>query len=913
MPCPPFTVAAAMDIEPNAVPAPTPGAGSGRGADRKTDAGAARHGRAAALLGRARQFGRRLQPYGPWAGLAFFALSLWSLHGALQVHSYRELAAALGRIPVADLLSCLLATIAGYTVVIGHDVLAVRYVGRPVPPREVGVAALLSNAIGNNIGNTLLTGSAVRYLIYTDAGLTALQVGRIVLFCSLGFWLGFFALGAFAFLAAPLSLPAALRLGVETTRALGLLALLLLAAWIVLCARGRRFAVGGLHLDLPSPALAFGQIAIGAVDLLLMAAALYVLLPASAAPGFVAFLTVFLVALVAGTASQVPGGLGVFEAVMVLLLGPQTDLRALAAALLAFRAIYFVLPLLVAVAVVGVRGGLRLRAAAPATLKRLWQPLADTAPTVLGAMAFLSGAVLLLSGALPAAVGRLELVERLLALPVIEVSHFLASLVGAALLVVARGLQRRLDAAWWLAVGLLAAGALLSLAKGWDFEEAGVLALALAALLPLRRQFYRRSSLLDTAFSPAWVASCAIVLGGAAWLTLFAHRDAAFAEQAWWAFAWKAEASRSLRAMVGAAGLLSLLSLRRLVRPARGEKPSPTGHELERAQPIVAASPWTYANLVYRGDKALLFSSTDDAFLMYGRMRRSWIAMGDPVGPEASVRELAWRFRELADRHDGWCVFFEVRPEQRALYAELGLTLTPLGEEARVKLPAFSLDTPAHRDLRQACAKLRRAGCRFEIVATEAVPPLLPTLEAISQAWLARKATSEKGFSNASFDRDYLARFPAAIVRRGDEIVAFANLWFGAQREELSVDLMRHRPDAPNGTMDLLFSELLLWGRAQGYRWFNFGMAPLAGLHAHPEPSAWTRAGAFVYRHAEHFYNFEGLRRYKAKYGPVWTPLYLASPGGLALAPVLVDVTALIAGGLGDVLVKRGRKSRRSR
>ncbi len=896
-----------MNIEHNADSAPDSGAGLPPSVGREANAPAEHPGRAAPLVRSIWRLGRWLQRYWPWAGLVFFALALWSLHGELQVHSYRELAAALGHTPATDLLLCLLATIAGYAVLIGHDALAVRYVGRDVPLRNVSIAALLSNAIANNIGNALLTGSAVRYWIYTDAGMTALHIGRIVLFCSLGFWLGYFALAALSSLAAPLPLPAVLHFGVATSRPLGVLALLVLAAWIALCTRGRPFAVGGLHIDPPSPTLAFGQIAIGAVDLLLMAAALYVLLPASAAPSFVAFLAVFLVALVAGTASQVPGGLGVFEAVMVLVLGPQTDLRALAAALLAFRAIYFVLPLLVAVTVVGVRGGLRLRRAGPATLQRLWQPLADTAPTVLGAMAFLSGAVLLLSGALPAAVGRLALVEHLLALPVVEVSHFLASLVGAALLVVARGLQRRLDAAWWLTVGLLAVGALLSLLKGWDFEEAGVLALALAALLPLRRQFYRRSSLLDTAFSPAWIASCAVVLGGAAWLTLFVHRDAALAEQAWWAFAWKAEASRSLRAMIGAAGLLTLLSLRRLVRPARGEKPSSAGHELERAQPIVAASRWTYANLVYRGDKALLFSATDDAFLMYGRMRRSWIAMGDPVGPEASARELAWRFRELADRHDGWCVYFEVRPENRALYAELGLTLTPLGEEARVELPGFSLDTPAHRDLRQACAKLRRAGCRFEIVATDAVPALLPTLEAISQAWLARKATSEKGFSNASFDRDYLARFPAAVVWRGNEIVAFANLWLGAAREELSVDLMRHRPDAPNGTMDLLFSELLLWGRAQGYRWFNFGMAPLAGLHAYPEPNVWTRAGAFVYRHAEHFYNFEGLRRYKAKYGPVWTPLYLASPGGLALPPVLVDVTALIAGGIGDVFVKRNR------
>ena len=900
-----------MDTPPRAALPLRSGAGHasavGGGAGAPTD----RFRRGALLMRGAWRLGRWLRRFWPWAGLGFFALALWALHAALQVHSYRELASAVDHIPATDLLLCLLATLAGYAVLIGHDALAVRYVGRAVPPRDIGLAALLSNAIGNNIGNTLLAGSAVRYWIYTDAGLTALQVGRIVLFCSLGFWLGYFALGALAFLAAPLPLPAALRLGVDTSRLLGVLALLLLAAWLALCMRGKPFALGTFRLDLPSPSLTLGQLAIGAADLLLMAAALCVLLPAESAPGFVTFLAVFLIALVAGTASQVPGGLGVFEAVMVLLLGPQTDLRALAAALLAFRAIYLVLPLLVAVTVVGVRGGLRLQQAGPAALQRLWQPLADTAPTVLGAMAFLSGAVLLLSGALPAAVGRLALVEHLLALPVIEVSHFLASLVGAALLVVARGLQRRLDAAWWLAAGLLAAGALLSLLKGWDFEEASVLALALAALLPLRRQFYRRSSLLDTALSPAWVASCAIVLGGAAWLTLFAHRDASLADQAWWAFAWKAEASRALRAMIGAIGLLTLFSLRRLVRPARGEKPSAAGHELERARPIVEAARWTYANLVYRGDKALLFSASDDAFLMYGRMRRSWIAMGDPVGPAAGARELAWRFRELADRHDGWCVFFEVRAEQRTLYAELGLTLTPLGEEARVELPGFSLDTPAHRDLRQACAKLRRAGCRFAIVERDRVPAMLPTLEAISQAWLARKATSEKGFSNASFDRDYLARFPAAVVWRGDELVAFANLWLGAEREELSVDLMRHRPAAPNGTMDLLFSELLLWGRAQGYRWFNFGMAPLAGLHAYPEPSVLTRVGAFVYRHAEHFYNFEGLRRYKAKYGPVWTPLYLASPGGLALPPVLVDVTSLIAGGLGDVFLKRGRQGRR--
>jgi phosphatidylglycerol lysyltransferase len=528
---------------------------------------------------------------------------------------------------------------------------------------------------------------------------------------------------------------------------------------------------------------------------------------------------------------------------------------------------------------------------------------------VLAAMAFVSGAVLLVSGALPAAGGRLGLIQRFFALPVIEASHFFAGLIGAALLVVARGLQRRLDAAWLLAVCLLGAGAALSLVKGWDFEEATVLGVALLALLPLRRQFYRTSSLLSAPFTPAWALSTFIVLAGSAWLALFAHRHQGVATATWWEFVSHSEASRSLRATAGAVGLFVLLALHRLIRPLRGEQLRPTGAEIERARPIVERSVWTYANLVYRADKSLLFSSAGDAFLMYGRMGRSWIAMGDPIGPEPGVRELAWRFRDLCDRSDGWCVFFEVRPQRREFYAELGLTLTPLGEEARVELAKFGLDAPAHKDLRNARAKLLRSGCRFDILPPEAVPAVLPALARISQAWLARKATREKGFSNASFESRYLSNFPLAVVRHEGDIVAFANLWLGAGREELSVDLMRHLPDAPSGTMDFLFSELLVWGRDQGFRWFNFGMAPLAGLESHQEAALWSRVGAFMYRHAEHFYNFEGLRRYKAKYSPVWTPLYLASPGGIALAPVLVDVTALIAGGIGGIVSKHAKAS----
>jgi phosphatidylglycerol lysyltransferase len=104
--------------------------------------------------------------------------------------------------------------------------------------------------------------------------------------------------------------------------------------------------------------------------------------------------------------------------------------------------------------------------------------------------------------------------------------------------------------------------------------------------------------------------------------------------------------------------------------------------------------------------------------------------------------------------------------------------------------------------------------------------------------------------------------------------------------------------------MDYLFLQLMLWGRAQGYRWFCLGGAPFSGLADHPLSPLWHRAGTFLFQHGEHFYNFQGLRAYKEKFDPVWRPIYLVSPGGLALPRILSNVAALISGGLSGLVTK---------
>jgi phosphatidylglycerol lysyltransferase len=603
-------------------------------------------------------------------------------------------------------------------------------------------------------------------------------------------------------------------------------------------------------------------------------------------------------------ASHVPGGVGVFEGSMLLLAGQRLPIAALAGALIAFRAIYYLLPLLAATVLLAAGEGLRHREQLGRASRALGRIVPAFAAPVLAIGVFATGTILLLSGATPTVAWRLTLLRGLVPLPLLEASHFIASLAGAGLVLLAYGLYRRMNAAWVLTMALLAAGVVTSLLKGLDFEEATVAAIALAAMLPARARFYRLSSLLDERWTPGWIIAVAVAICTSIWLGFFAYRHVDYSSSLWWQFEFEGDAPRFLRATVGAVSIALLLAVVRLLRPSRRPPVRPSREELDRARAILTQVPQALANLALLGDKCLLFNEAGTAFLMYSVRGRSWVGMGDPVGSEADVIELLWRFRELVDRHGGWAVFYEVSRHRLPLFLEQGLTLLKLGEEARVPLPSFSLEGGSRASLRRWRNAVERAGCRMEILPAGASDALLPDLERISSDWLAARNTREKRFSLGSFSPAYLRQFPIAVVRQGTRPVAFATLWTTEAREELMVDLMRYVRDAPANVMTYLFIQVMLWGREQGYRWFNFGMAPLAGLQHRALAPLWSRLGAFVFRHGESFYSFRGLREYKDRFDPVWEPRYLASPGGLALPLILTDVASLIGGGLKGVFAK---------
>jgi phosphatidylglycerol lysyltransferase len=843
---------------------------------------------------------------GPLVGLMLFAAALWALHQALVGYRYQDVVAYLKGLPRWQLVAALLATALSYLVTTGYDWLALRYIRRPLPWPKVGFAALLSYAFSNSVGLSVLTSSSLRYRLYSSWGLTAVDIARIIVFTTLTLWLGILASGGAVLALNPPNLRVVPYLAMNG-RPLGLAMLILPIAYVLLGALRRQpLRAGSWELPMVRPRLALPQLAVGALDWVMASAVLYVLLPASAKVGFGYVLGVFLVAQTAGLISHVPGGLGVFESLVLLLLKGYLPAAELLGALLAYRLIYYLLPLTLAALALGAYE-LRHQKERILWLPRMVGPWAPVLlPHIFALLALISGAVLLFSAATPAVEARLWWLHHRIPLSVLEISHFVSSLIGMSLLLLARGLQRRLDAAWLLALIFLVAGIAASLLKGGDYEEAIILTVLLAGLLPSRRQFYRRASLFGERFTPGWLAAIAVVSICSVWLGFFSYKHVEYTNALWWEFSFggEGEAPRFLRAMVGALGVILLFGVAKLLRPASFEPTLPSASELEQARTIAAAFPRTYAHLALLGDKALLFNQKRDAFLMYGVEGRTWVAMGDPIASrEEDRRELAWQFRALCEQHDGWPVFYQIHPDNLGLYVELGLTLLKFGEEARVRLAEFSLDGKSRKTMRNNVNRLERDGHRFEVVEPAATPELLPRLHEISEAWLGGKGSREKRFSLGFFDEDYLKRGPVAVVWHDSEIVAFANLW-RAGHEELSVDLMRYLPDGSNGLMDYLFVQTILWGREQGYAWFSLGMAPLAGLQNRSFAPLWNRFGALVFGGGEKFYNFRGMHRYKDKFDPQWEARYMAVPGGMTLPRVLTDLTTLIAGGFRGVIGK---------
>ncbi|MGT0250608.1 bifunctional lysylphosphatidylglycerol flippase/synthetase MprF [Burkholderia pyrrocinia] len=518
------------------------------------------------------------------------------------------------------------------------------------------------------------------------------------------------------------------------------------------------------------------------------------------------------------------------------------------------------------------------------------------APVFLSLMTFAVGSMLVISSPTPAFWHRIAILRHLVPLWVLEGSQVICSVLGVALLFVARGLLRRLDGAWWMTFALTLVSLALSLAKGLAFLEASVLGTLLVLLLFSRRRFNRHSSLLAERFTVSWFVSVTMVLMLAVWVLFFAFRDVPYTRELWSHFSFDAHAPRALRATLAAGVFVAMFALWQLLRPAPGRFVKPVPQDLFDAERIIRAQECSDAGLALMGDKSFLFSESRQAFLMYAKYGRTWAALHDPVGPREEWPALIGKFIAHAHAHSGRAAFYQVRANALPLYLDAGLTLMKLGEEAHIALDQFDLKGSNRSHLRYALRRGDKDALTVEMIAPGDVPVALPALRDISDGWLDSRDAREKSFSVAAFHDGYLATQSVMLVRQADKPIAFVTFMTTDLNTEATVGVMRHLPDASPYAMEYLFTQLALHLKEAGFRKLSLGIAPFSGMGAAKMPSPWHRLGLMVWRFGGRFYNFRGLRAFKSKFEPHWEPRYLAASGSVGVFVTLADLS-LLAGG----------------
>jgi phosphatidylglycerol lysyltransferase len=539
----------------------------------------------------------------------------------------------------------------------------------------------------------------------------------------------------------------------------------------------------------------------------------------------------------------------------------------------------------------------------------------------------LMGAVNVLSALLARVPHRLHLLHTVLPLQVIHGSRTLTVVAGFLLMLLGKGLWRRKRRAWEFAVLLLGISLVLHLVKGLDYEEGlGILVLILG-LVHLRPYYTAKSD-------PPSARQGLLVLAGALAFTLLygvigfhlLHRqftgiedlDDAVSATLLYFFEFGNRFVRPLshRAQwflesIYTVAVVSLgYAVLMLTRPSvLRERPEP--EERDEVEGLLREHARTsLAHFALLPDKAYFFNERRTGVVAYKLVGNIALALGDPIAPREEVPALIGSFSDFCAENDWHPAFYQVVPDFLTAYQRQGLDVLKIGEDANIRLPDFTLSGKKMGGIRHAINAAERAGVRAERYdLTSDGPDLYTQLKEVSDLWLAEHKGSEKTFSLGYFDREWISRCPMMVaLDQNDRVVAFETLIPMYRANGMAGDLMRRRPDAPNGTMDLVMARQAQKLQEEGYEWYGQGLSPLSTgeVKEASRSRILDRAVRLFYNYFNFFYGFKGLHAFKDKYRPVWESRYLIYPGpALLLKTVMAIIRADSTEGLLAFLLKR--------
>ena len=644
---------------------------------------------AEALPPKARGLSRYLSHLPAVLGLLLLIGAIYVVQKEFRHLKMKDIGDALRAIPTAALVFSFIWTILSYFILTFYDRLGTIYAGNKVSYGRVAFASFCAYSLAHNLGFAAVSGAAVRYRLYAHWGLTPLQIGKTVAFCSLTFALGGLVLGGAILFLEPTAIPFfGQYFPLPVLYAIGALLWLIVAGYVTLSKVMGSFHLMGHEIDLPNWRMAIVQVTLATVDVAVTATIFYALLPDAPKLTWVIFLGVYVASYTAGLAANLPGGIGVFDTAMLFGLEPYVDAPHIVGAIVVFRLYYYIIPLFLAGAMfagneIMLRGGGLIRgkddipppAGGGEVIPAVRWSEPDFAVAVATGLVGLCGAMLLVLAVIAPA-SDYSWLDQDFAGIAFQAGQFIPSLIGMGLVVMALALSHRVNLAWSATIFLLLVGAGFAATQDNQVWVVVVLVLSAALLAPFRDYFYRHASLLSGPFEGSTAMSLIVLVICVLALALIRHQTPLSGNDAWWAVVMAREVPNSVRLAVALAVVLGLVAVWLLVRPGQVHA-SPWNAAAARRLTGMGATMPSHADGIVTGE-------ADRAGLPFRRIGGVLLGLGDPVGAEADKISAIWRLRDLARQEGLAPAFWRVGPALLKVYADLGLTPLPLSTDGQI-------------------------------------------------------------------------------------------------------------------------------------------------------------------------------------------------------------------------------------
>jgi uncharacterized membrane protein YbhN (UPF0104 family) len=626
-------------------------------------------------------------------GLVLLGGAVYVVQKEFRGLKIEDIARVLEGMSARTLATGFLLSILSYCILTLYDRLGTYFAGRRISYRRVAFVSFCAYALAHNLGFSTVSGGAVRYRLYAHWGLTPLQIAKVVAFASLTFGLGAMVLGGMALVVEPEAVPFFGQLMPQwAMRAIGGALWAVVLGYVTLARVLSQRRIFGHVIALPGWRMAILQVLLATTDVAVAAAVFYSLLPAAPGLDYVRFVGIYVASYTAGLAATIPGGIGVFDTVMLVGLSPFLDAPQIVGAIVVFRLYYYIIPLFLAGSLfagneIVLRGrsllhpAPTLRGVSPAAR---WSEPDFVVAAVTGVVA-ICGALLLCLGVVEQRPD-FSWIDPDFAEAAAQAGEFVPSLIGGALMVCAVAMSQRVTLAWSATISLLLVAAVFTIVQDEPLWIPGVLVLAAVLIAPFRSALYRHARLLSGPMDGAVAAPLLMLVGCILALAAFEQHVRWLADNSWWEVVISPEVPNSLRASVAFTVGLALLALWRLMRPRRVGYLI-WGAPARQRYAALGADPPAEAD-------GIVWGEAGRAGIPFRRTKHVLVGIGDPAGAESDRISAIWRLRDLARQEGLDAAIWRAGRTHLKVYADLGLAALPLGADGLPLEEAEDRDGP---------------------------------------------------------------------------------------------------------------------------------------------------------------------------------------------------------------------------